>query len=142
MEHDGDFETAARYYKQSIQANSSSADPLCSLALLVTSSSPLEKSDRDHDALLLLERALTAEPSHVASLCAMAGMHETKGDLESAEALYRKAVALSPTGPPPLSVLARFLHETGRGDDGEAVQLYEQVLRLEPRKVRFTLHRQ
>ena len=63
-------------------------------------------------------------------LCAMGEEYLKRGHVVTAEALFRQAVSRRSSYVPALLGLARSLRQAG--DDLEAVQRYEEVIRLEP----------
>jgi tetratricopeptide (TPR) repeat protein len=63
-------------------------------------------------------------------LCAMGEEYATRGQLVLAESLYREAASRRSSYAPALLGLARTLRRAG--SDLDAVEQYEQVLRLEP----------
>lgn len=85
---------------------------------------PFNSYTLDHDHLDLFEFPLIPKK-----------LLQAECEYASAEVKYRRAAYLLPSSPAPLAALARYLHGCGRGTQGEAKQLYEQVLRLEPKRV-------
>lgn len=78
-----------------------------------------------------LTAVLFANPDYVEGLRLLAGTTQALGDLATAEALLRRALALDVAWTPTLTSLAELLLLTGRG--AEAVPLLEAAIRGVPR---------
>ena len=92
-----------------------------------------DRGDRD-GALAWLERALEKNPEHGPSLYLKARMLADRGDLESAETLFRKACEAMPTSFEAHERLGQLLVKAGRGK--EAIPFLEKGLEIASASVR------
>jgi tetratricopeptide (TPR) repeat protein len=66
-----------------------------------------------------LETLVAERPDYVEALRLLAGTKQAFGDVETAEALLRKAFAIDPLWAPTLATLGELLLDRGRGDEAE-----------------------
>jgi predicted O-linked N-acetylglucosamine transferase (SPINDLY family) len=80
----------------------------------------LELRRPPREVLAALNRALGISPDHEGALRTLAGLYEKTGDLASAEAVYRKALAAHPLSARALFGRSKLFRATGRFAEAEA----------------------
>lgn len=90
----------------------------------------LHRAGRIVEASRLFEAVLKDEPHNLAALQHLAIVHATRGEFETAEALFRRAGDAAPNNPDVLCNLGRVLSERGRHE--EAVACLNRALSLRP----------
>jgi len=98
--------------------------------LAVTEASALVALGRVEEASSLLDRRLEEHPDDAELLASRAGLYVIKGNVQRAEELLRHAVAVDALHSRSRMALAELLD--GRGRTDEAVQLLEDLLRIDP----------
>lgn len=84
-------------------------------------------------SLALYRRAVDVSPRDVAMLFNLGNAELARGDVDEAERLYRRALAIHPASSPAQLNLAELLRERGRADDrAESIALYRSVLVARP----------
>jgi tetratricopeptide (TPR) repeat protein len=81
--------------------------------------SALLRAGRFRDAHEQLNPIVAANPEYVEALRLLAGTKQALGDLQSAEALLRRALAVDPAWPPTLTTFGELLLAGGRGSEAE-----------------------
>jgi len=92
-----------------------------------------EKAGRPKDAVALLEKAVTAQPSDDRLMVALSRLYIGVGDMTKAEAVLSHRLAADPDNPAARGVLGRLYLSTGRVDD--AKKIFGELLAQRPTDV-------
>lgn len=122
---------ALNLFKQAVRVSPRHPDALANLARALEDTPDYRPSESE----ALYRTALKADPAHIPSLCNLGLQLASAGrpSLSEAEALYRRALALNPAHVETLCNYGRLCHE--RSEVGQAEELFEQALRVQPDKV-------
>jgi type II protein arginine methyltransferase len=123
----GDFPAAEKHYVQVLNRDYRTEDILPLLAGIVAKRGDYEL------ALYYWDSLLTLKPGHLVGLLEKAAILHRRGQLADAVACYQLALSVSPGNPLILNNLAVTMTDAGRRD--EALEIFHQVLRLQPDNV-------
>ena len=132
LQQRGDYEGAARCYRDALAINPDGPDALSCLAGFLTD------SGRPEEALPYLQRGLKSSPQHGALLTNLAITLQHLKQYEAAAAIYRQRLASDPSAVQEASLctgLGATLMELGR--DSEGVEYLRRAVALAPRDVLF-----
>ena len=122
-ERTGDYPGAVESYRRGLEAEPDNVELLNSLGFA------LFQQGKSRDAVVALEKALAADPTHWKSHNNMALASIDLGELEVAEAHYRESIAIEPQ-PAIYNDLGFVLERQGLSD--EAAEQYREALALDP----------
>lgn len=120
----GKFVEAENYFKSAIEENPSSARALCGLAKVA------KATDRDRDALKLLQKAVEINPDYIEAYREFVRIYQDTGDLEGLIKAAAVMHSMSPDNPKYTLILAAAYLGLNQLDSSE--QFFSITVRLSP----------
>ncbi|MES2682860.1 MAG: cellulose synthase subunit BcsC-related outer membrane protein [Pseudomonadota bacterium] len=123
VREDGDLARAYEYLEPLIRVNPSDPRLMMALARLYADSKDLDK------AYVIYDRVLQQNPNELDAIKGAAGAALAMNRLDDSDAMLERAFAIDPNNPRLYALAGRAAR--ARGDEGRALSLFQQALRLD-----------
>ncbi len=125
--HRGWLDKAEKYCSLAIERNENSADAYASIGGVY------REGKKFNEAIIFFNEAIEKDGDNIKAIIGMAGTYDLMNDKAKAEQLFKEAISIDPKNWLSYQEYGYFLLRNGRS--GEAIQCYEEVLKITPENI-------